>query len=136
MRGGRRVYFQSGKGRAAWQRQIRRQAVEVARSHRDLPTDDAVAAVLLFRLPRPKSAPRTIPRTRELAATGFDLDKLCRAAFDALEGPVLKNDARATGLVAFKRVVYGGATPGLEITVHYGDEGKAWEQRLLDFLAS
>ena len=53
---------------------------------------------LLFFLPRPKSAPvsRALPETKP------DLDKLCRAIGDALEGIVFVNDSRIVRLAALK----------------------------------
>ena len=47
----------------------------------------------VFHLPRPKSVRSALPTSK----SSYDLDKLCRALGDALEGAgVLKNDSRIT----------------------------------------
>ena len=54
----------------------------------------------VFCLPRPKSVRGVIPTSK----SSYDLDKLCRALGDALEGAgVLKNDSRITTWHARKR---------------------------------
>lgn len=72
--------------------------------------DGPVRLSLVFRLPRPASAPkkRILPERRP------DLDKLVRAVLDALRGIVYVDDARVVELVA--RKVYS-PEPGVQIRV-------------------
>lgn len=54
-----------------------------------------------FVMPRPKSA----PKTRTPAATKRpDLDKLLRAALDAISGPVIADDSQVISIDATKRL--------------------------------
>lgn len=69
------------------------------------PADDAVAVELLFRFPRPKSHYTSTGMLRSSAprAPGRpDLDKLCRAALDAMTGVVYVDDAQVAILSAAK----------------------------------
>lgn len=64
------------------------------------PIDEAVLVQAVFCLPRPKSVRSMLPTSK----SSCDLDKLCRALGDALEGAgVLKNDSRITTWHARKR---------------------------------
>jgi crossover junction endodeoxyribonuclease RusA len=70
---------------------------------------------LSFVLPRLANAPKT--RAHPPAVTKPDLDKLIRAVFDALTGPVLHDDAQVTGVYAYKRRAEAGEEPGAHIRV-------------------
>jgi crossover junction endodeoxyribonuclease RusA len=72
--------------------------------------EGALVLTVRFWLPRPKS----VPKSREFPNKRPDLDKLCRAIGDALEGIVYANDSQICSLRADKH--YGGAV-GAEITV-------------------
>ena len=84
------------------------------------PSNGPVEATLRFTFPRPKN--HTLKRAAEdlgLKWDGPDLDKLCRAAFDALEvAGVIPNDRCIATLEASKRYSDGSAWPaGLEVVV-------------------
>lgn len=71
----------------------------------------AVWLYLTFVMPRPKSEPkRTRKHTRKP-----DLDKLVRAAMDALTGLVYTDDSQVHGIHAYKRTAEIGEQPGLRI---------------------
>lgn len=80
--------------------------------------EGAIACELTFFLPRPKSllvkskAFRTIPHTKKP-----DLDKLARAAKDALSRVVWSDDAQVTDLIAKKRYCAPGEAPHVDIVV-------------------
>lgn len=74
----------------------------------------AVDVRLDFVMPRPKSTPRS--RT-EPAIKRPDLDKLCRAFFDAITSVLIRDDSQVTGLRATKRLALPDESPGLEVTV-------------------
>ena len=66
-------------------------------------------------LPRLASAPKTKPHPPAVAKP--DLDKLVRAIFDALTGPVWHDDANVITLHTDKRRAALLETPGTHITV-------------------
>jgi Holliday junction resolvase RusA-like endonuclease len=63
---------------------------------------------LLFIMPRPKTVKRAEP------SVAPDLDKLVRAALDALTSVAYEDDGQVTEIHAIK--IYGGV-PGLEVRV-------------------
>jgi Holliday junction resolvase RusA-like endonuclease len=63
---------------------------------------------LLFVMPRPKTVKRAEP------SVAPDLDKLVRAALDALTSVAYEDDGQVTEIHAIK--IYGGV-PGLEVRV-------------------
>lgn len=74
----------------------------------DYPIQWPVEVSVTFTLPRPKSA----PKSRVYPDRKPDLDKLCRAALDALTGAgLIRDDAQVVALAATK--TYG--TPGCTI---------------------
>lgn len=78
------------------------------------PYTGAVAVVLSFVLPRPKSA----PKLKVVAATKRpDLDKLARACLDAITGVIVADDSQFVGLIANKRLALHGEEPGCDIYV-------------------
>lgn len=68
---------------------------------------------LVFTLPRPASAPKTI-RTWPIGQRSGDLDKLQRAVFDALTGVMWKDDAQVIGVSASKDY---GDSPGVAVAI-------------------
>lgn len=71
----------------------------------------AVWLYLTFVMPRPKSEPKaTRQHTRKP-----DLDKLVRAAMDALTGIVYTDDSQVHGVHAYKRTAEAGEQPGLRV---------------------
>ena len=74
-----------------------------------------LAARLGFVLQRPTTAPKTARLTA--ARRVGDLDKLCRAVFDALTGVVIEDDCLIVELTATKRIAHHGEEPGCAITV-------------------
>lgn len=70
---------------------------------------------LTFVMPRPVSTPR---RSTPPAVKKPDLDKLARAAFDAITtSQAWKDDSQATRLVATKRIAGIGESPGVRIDI-------------------
>lgn len=111
-------------------------ALELLRAHnRGLVFTGGVALELWFYLPRPKTlltrsrAGREFPHT-----TKPDLDKLVRAAKDALSRVVWGDDAQVTDLVAHKRYCAAGTFPHVEIAVREGvrEEKEPTDAGLLD----
>lgn len=73
---------------------------------------DAVVVELEFHLPKPKS----IPKFRRWVNKKPDLDKLVRAALDAMSGVVFTDDALVVDLSASKRYALDRA-PGVDVLV-------------------
>ena len=84
--------------------------VWIALNGRPAPADGPVVFNATFYLPRPASAPRRVTKPHK----GLDLDKLSRAAFDALTGLAYTDDSRVTTMVVRKRFAIG-LPPGVEI---------------------
>jgi len=75
--------------------------------------DGAVACILEFVLPRPKTAPK---KSTLFAAKRPDLDKLTRAAFDAITSAgVIEDDSRIVNLLASKRIAEIGGIAGMRL---------------------
>ena len=72
-----------------------------------------VTVAVIFRLPRPASAPRRVVHH----CTKPDVDKLARCALDALTGVVFADDKAVVDLRARKVYVPLGSQPGADITV-------------------
>lgn len=99
-----------------WRNLITQTAILACRAKGwDLPLDEPVTVEAIFWLPNPKK-----PRW-EVPATALDLDKLVRAAGDALSprsrGRVISNDARIVSWVAVKHWAGKGEQPGVQITI-------------------
>ncbi len=87
-------------------------ACEVSRAERDAripPIDGPVEVVATFALPRVKQPRCAYPDTKP------DLDKLCRALGDALEGVVVLQDSRIVRWSAAK--VWTDEEPGVRVSV-------------------
>jgi crossover junction endodeoxyribonuclease RusA len=73
-----------------------------------------VTVRIVFRLPRPKSAPASV----RWPAKRPDLDKLCRAVLDGLvEGGAAADDSQVVGLFAQKTFASPTYGPGCDIDV-------------------
>ena len=96
-----------------WRKAIARDALKAMGD--DLPWDGPMRVFLTFTLGRPAAA-----TNREHHTVPPDVDKLARAALDALTGVVLADDARVVDLQSRKRYVGHPdalAAPGVRITV-------------------
>jgi len=103
---GKPIITSTSKGLSSWRRLI----ADRAQDRVSAPIEGAVAVTLLFRLPRPKSAPKKkwiYPSKRP------DLDKLVRAVLDAITNVIIADDSQVVSLTATKD--YG--PPGVMIQV-------------------
>ena len=73
--------------------------------------DGAIRLTLDFRLVRSKSLPRRV--TEHVKKP--DLDKLCRAILDALEGVLYVSDSHVVAVHATKRYAETGSAPGVAV---------------------
>jgi crossover junction endodeoxyribonuclease RusA len=74
----------------------------------------AVDIRLDFVMPRPTSTPK---RSTPPAVKRPDLDKLARAALDAITNVLIADDSQVVGLRATKRLAEIDEIPGLEVTL-------------------
>ena len=79
-----------------------------------------------FRLQRPQSAPKRVIRP----TTKPDVDKLARAALDALTGVVFADDSQVVSLTAMKRFAGDGEACGAVFVIRCG-EPDTWSERVL-----
>ena len=79
------------------------QAAQLAANSAKAPPGTPVSVSVLFRLQRPKSAPKRVTEV----TTKPDVDKLARAALDALTGVLWADDSQVVSLHAQKE--YAGA---------------------------
>ena len=112
-RKGRAVLVESSKRLPKW-----REAVQDAALQRldPIPAGVPVRVEIHFVMPRPKSLPKSRPTPPAVKRIG-DLDKLCRAILDGLDGPAYADDSQVTVLVADKRIAEPGEEPGARINV-------------------
>lgn len=113
-------------GLAAWRNAIAteaRRAVELIDPlGTDYPTGhEAFVVALTFGLQRPASAPKRT-RTWPIGARSGDVDKLARAALDAVTGVVLSDDSQVVGLSVTK--AYG--RPGLRMQLWPEEGTEVW----------
>jgi len=99
-----RVLHSQGSALAVWRSTIGWEATLAGCK----PEEGAMKVTLLFIMPRPKTIKRPSP------SVAPDLDKLTRAALDALTAVAYKDDGQVTEIHAMK--IYGGM-PGLEVRV-------------------
>lgn len=106
---GRIVVVESSKAVKPWRKVMHDALVAAANDTDWLPLDGPAAVHLRFYLPRPKSVKREYPTVKP------DLDKLVRAALDALTSSgVLADDARVVDMAVSKRYA---DLPALQVTV-------------------
>ena len=112
-RKGRAVLVESSKRLPKWREAVQ----DAALQHLDpIPAGVAVRVEIHFVMPRPKSLPKSRPTPPAVKRIG-DLDKLCRAILDGLDGPAYADDSQVTVLVADKRIAEPGEEPGARINV-------------------
>ena len=112
-RKGRAVLVESSKRLPKWREAVQ----DAALKHLDpIPAGVAVRVEIHFVMPRPKSLPKSRPTPPAVKRIG-DLDKLCRAILDGLDGPAYADDSQVTVLVADKRIAEPGEEPGARINV-------------------
>ena len=105
----RAIVTSDNKGLKGWRQTI----ADVAQEHAHM-LDGAVGVRLTFVMPRTKSLPKS--RWKPMV-TRPDIDKLARAALDALTGIFYTDDARVTDLHVYKRYASIGGPVGVEVTV-------------------
>lgn len=112
-RKGRAVLVESSKRLPAWRIAVQ----DAAMQHlQPIPAGVPVRVEIHFVMPRPKSLPKSRPTPPAVKRIG-DLDKLCRAVLDGLDGPAYADDSQVTVLVADKRIAEPGEEPGARIHV-------------------
>ncbi len=99
----------------AWRDSIR---AALLAKHDGEPLDGPLSVTLVFQIQPPKKPRWPLPAVKP------DLDKLCRAAFDALsttktQRGIITDDARIISLTAAKS--YHG-TPGVMVTISQGEQ--------------
>jgi Holliday junction resolvase RusA-like endonuclease len=97
-----RVLHSQGSALAVWRSTIAWSAKQAGA----IPIADPIQMTLVFIMPRPKTVKREFP------SVAPDLDKLIRAALDALTGVAYLDDGQVVEIHAHK--IYG-SSPGLEI---------------------
>lgn len=112
---GRGILVESSKAVGPWRERIAWFTAQAITSR--TVTTGAVAIRLDFVMPRPASTPK---RTTPPAVKRPDLDKLSRAALDAITGIAIADDSQVIELHATKRLAEIGETPGLTITITPG----------------
>lgn len=114
VRGGRAIVTSDAKGLGAWQRTIR----DAAQAHAESGyTAGPVRVVFAFRLPRPKSLPKSRPTAHTKRP---DLDKLIRSGLDALTGVLWADDAQVHAVTASKAYAPLEAPVGVEVSIWHG----------------
>jgi len=88
-------------------------SLEAARHVPQGALDGPVVVEVGFILHRPESLPKKVAHCTKKP----DVDKLARAALDALTGIVFKDDAQVVDLLARKRYVRPGGTTGVLVSV-------------------
>ena len=114
-RGGRHVVTHDNPRLAGWRTLVARDARNAAHTVGwDTPHDGPVAVEARFYMPRPKR-----PKFPDHAATKPDLDKLIRAAGDALAAPgsLLTEDSRIITWITTKRWASDDQPPGVHVIV-------------------
>src|SRR5213593_4188820 len=105
---GKPVITSTAKGLGSWRRLV---ADVAQRFAPEQPWEGPVEISLDFGIPKPKSAPKT---RRVWPDKRPDVDKLCRAVFDALTYVIFADDSQVVKLQATKE--YGA--PGVAVEVH------------------
>ena len=115
---GRTVTTSTAKDLAPWENLVRDRAAKAFEEAwaKDLaiddnPFSDPVSVSLAFRLPKPKSAPKT---RRTWPTHRPDLDKLVRAVLDAITHTIIHDDSQVVQLTASKDFGSPGVTVRVE----------------------
>jgi Holliday junction resolvase RusA-like endonuclease len=112
-----RYAIPASKGLPAWEKAIKKVAVEYASQHNIVPEAGVFSACLYFQLRRPKKYKSNnlsfIPH-----ATAPDSDKLARGIFDSLSKVLFEDDRMIYKLLATKRVCYPDEVPGVRIRLY------------------
>lgn len=111
---GKPVITSTARGLGAW-----RNAIASAVVGRTVPVGGAFDVDLVFILARPKSLPKKVTRP---VVHKNDIDKLARAALDALTHIVWDDDGQVVTLMAEKRYATPECPPGLIGTVSVVEE--------------
>ena len=109
---GRGVLVEQSKAVAPWRTTV---AWHAAQAYRHPPLTGAVRVVLDFVMPRPAATPKRRPTPA--ATKRPDIDKLQRAALDALTAVVWLDDSQVVEITACKRIAEAGEPPGLLVRV-------------------
>lgn len=121
-RDGTRAFMREGRsnkaneGFHAWRHAIATEARHAA-GDRPLLTGQPLQVVLHFRILKPASAPKT-RRTWPIKARSGDIDKLARAALDAMTGVVFADDSEVVVLAVMK----DWGDPGVTVEVDIVDD--------------
>ena len=108
---GHGVMIESSKALKPWREDIRCALLSGGLPMQRFP--GAVACTLEFVLPRPKSTPK---KATPLASKRPDLDKLTRAAFDAITSAgVIVDDSKIISLTASKRIAEINGVSGMRL---------------------
>jgi crossover junction endodeoxyribonuclease RusA len=107
----RPVLTNSSTAVKTWEQAIR----SVAQDHAAAFTTDPVRVRLSFAMPRPKSLSRLASRRPHTKRP--DVDKLARAALDALTGVIFKDDSQVFSLHAVKRYALEEEAPHVNIMI-------------------
>lgn len=104
-RNGRGIMIESSKKVKPWREAVKWAAIETKVM---MPGNDPVVCEMVFSLPRPKSAPKSVQHPFRKP----DLSKLVRSTEDALtEAGVWGDDARVVGFGNTRKVFAGGSDP-------------------------
>ena len=118
-RDGRISMIESGGDRLTqWRHAINDEARHVTNG--GSPVAGPVAIEAHFTIPKPASAPKR-RRTWPIKTRSGDLDKLARAALDAMTGVIYDDDAQVVDLHVTKDWADPDRPPGVTITVTTGD---------------
>lgn len=115
----RPVLTSTAKGLKAWESDIRGELQSAMKlNHPDIVRalfDAPIAVGLKFHMPKPKK-----PKNKHYPTTKPDIDKLARAAVDALSSVIFRDDAQVVALQV--RKVFAAAGAKVEIVVESWDE--------------
>lgn len=112
---GRAVLIQDKRSELHQWRQSIAQAAQDARNGEFADRGVPVSVFLLFGLQKPKSTPKRV----ETPTTKPDIDKLIRAALDALTGVVFADDSQVSQVTASK--TYAEGAPGVDVVIRWGE---------------
>lgn len=120
-RTGRPIILEDNARTKPWRQVVATSAQSAMVVAKRLPFVGPVSITLEFVMPRPKRVKFAACDTKP------DIDKLSRAALDALTGPVLRDDSQVVRLTAFKRYVRasGIEAPGALISISQVERGVA-----------